>query len=111
MAGASPPTTATPACRWSSCPTLWKVCRRRRSDKLLKTRSLMSSAPSAPSIDPLASAVIEVDDDPIAFYELSLRSGWGDGLPVVPPTEERVRAMLAGTPYHADDVVAVLPPG
>jgi hypothetical protein len=78
---------------------------------LLKTRSQISSAPSAPSIDPLASEVVEVDDDPVAFLELSLRSEWGDGLPMVPPTEERVRAMLAGTPYHADDVVAELPPG
>ena len=36
--------------------------------------------------------------------------GWTDGLPVVAPTRERVRAMLGDRIDHADDVVAVLHP-
>ncbi len=36
--------------------------------------------------------------------------GWSDGLPLVPPTESRVLAMLEGTSRDADDVVAVVPP-
>ena len=36
--------------------------------------------------------------------------GWTDGLPVVPPTEARVLAMLAGTDRSPDEVVAVVPP-
>ena len=36
--------------------------------------------------------------------------GWTDGLPVVPPTEQRVLAMLDGTTRAADDVVASVPP-
>lgn len=36
--------------------------------------------------------------------------GWTDGLPVVPPTAERVLRMLAGTSRSADEVVAVVPP-
>ncbi|HEX2829046.1 MAG TPA: hypothetical protein VHP37_22040 [Burkholderiales bacterium] len=41
------------------------------------------------------------------FYE----RGWTDGLPIVPPTEARVEAMLAGMPWrNADDVIAVVPP-
>ena len=36
--------------------------------------------------------------------------GWSDGLPLVPPTEERVLAMLAGTTRAPDDVVASVPP-
>jgi hypothetical protein len=36
--------------------------------------------------------------------------GWTDGLPVVPPTEGRVLAMLDGTTRDPDDVVAVVPP-
>ena len=41
------------------------------------------------------------------FYE----RGWTDGLPIVPPTEERVRAMLAGMPDRdADELVSVVPP-
>ena len=35
----------------------------------------------------------------------SLEQGWGDGLPLLPPTEERVRSLIAATPYHPDDVV------
>lgn len=40
-------------------------------------------------------ASIEADDDFDAINELVRARGWGDGLPVVPPTEARVRAMLA----------------
>jgi hypothetical protein len=36
--------------------------------------------------------------------------GWTDGLPVVPPTEARVLAMLEGTDREPQDVVAVVPP-
>ncbi|MBI2917976.1 MAG: hypothetical protein HYY01_08270 [Chloroflexi bacterium] len=36
--------------------------------------------------------------------------GWTDGLPIVPPTEDRVLAMLGGTPRDSQEVVAVLPP-
>jgi hypothetical protein len=39
---------------------------------------------------------LEVDDTPEALLEAFLEREWCDGLPVVPPTEERVRAMLAG---------------
>jgi hypothetical protein len=35
------------------------------------------------------------------FYE----RGWTDGLPVILPTEERVRKMLTGTSHSADEVV------
>jgi hypothetical protein len=41
------------------------------------------------------------------FYE----RGWTDGLPIVPPTEARVEAMLAGMPWRkADDVIGAVPP-
>lgn len=36
--------------------------------------------------------------------------GWTDGLPVVPPTEERVLAMLDGTRRDPSEVVATIPP-
>jgi hypothetical protein len=36
--------------------------------------------------------------------------GWTDGLPIVPPTEKRVRAMLTGTDMPAAFVVATLDP-
>ena len=39
-----------------------------------------------------------------------MEAGWGDGLPLLPPTERRVRGILASTPFHTDDVVGILPP-
>jgi hypothetical protein len=36
--------------------------------------------------------------------------GWSDGLPVVPPTERRVLAMLEGSTRAPDEIVAVVPP-
>ena len=47
------------------------------------------------------------DLDPFEFLD---RQGLTDGLPVVPPTEERVARMLAGTSRHPTDVVADVPP-
>ncbi len=43
-------------------------------------------------------------------HELAFERGWSDGLPVVPPTEERVLRMLAGTTRAADEVVGIIPP-
>ena len=36
--------------------------------------------------------------------------GWSDGLPLVPPTRERVLRMLEGTSRSGDEVVALMPP-
>ncbi|WP_419945506.1 thioredoxin family protein [Candidatus Poriferisodalis sp.] len=46
-------------------------------------------------------------EDPV---EAAYDRGWSDGLPVVPPTEARVAAMLAGTSRAPDEIVAVVPP-
>jgi hypothetical protein len=48
----------------------------------------------------------ELEDDIEAMFV----RGWTDGLPVVPPTEERVLRMLAGTTRPPDEVVATVPP-
>ena len=45
------------------------------------------------------------------FNEAFLDNDWGDGFPLIPPTEERVEAMLKGTTLNPDDVVCLLPPG
>jgi hypothetical protein len=42
--------------------------------------------------------------------EMMFARGWTDGLPVVPPTEARVMAMLEGTTRQASDLVRVVPP-
>ncbi|MEQ8955127.1 MAG: thioredoxin, partial [Gammaproteobacteria bacterium] len=36
--------------------------------------------------------------------------GWSDGLPVTPPTEERVLAMLAGSSRAAEEIIGRVPP-
>jgi len=43
-------------------------------------------------------------------FDAMVQRGWSDGLPLVPPTEKRVMAMLAGTTRSPDEVVAVVPP-
>jgi hypothetical protein len=47
-------------------------------------------------------------DTPEALLDLFEKRGWGDGLPLVPPTAARVEAMLAGG--DPDEVLGVLPP-
>jgi hypothetical protein len=53
---------------------------------------------------------LEVDDDPAAFLKLATDAGWGDGLPLIPPTEARVSAFVARAERSADEVIAHLPP-
>jgi hypothetical protein len=43
-------------------------------------------------------------------FEALFERGWSDGLPLVPPTEKRVLAMLGGTQRAPDEIVAVVPP-
>jgi hypothetical protein len=62
------------------------------------------------SSEALRSDRIDVDDDAEALYDLARASGWGDGLPLFPATEQRVLALVDATPHAADHVVAVLPP-
>lgn len=47
--------------------------------------------------------------DPLEAIEFCYRQGWTDGLPVVPPTEERVREMLEYAGYRPDDVLGTVP--
>jgi len=53
---------------------------------------------------------VEVPADPYALYELSLTEHWGDGAPLLPPTDAAIERLLACTPEPADHVVGVLPP-
>ena len=66
--------------------------------------------PEGCELDWLTSARLEVDDDPVAFQKLATDAGWGDGLPLVPPTEERVRDHLVASGRFPDECLAELPP-
>jgi hypothetical protein len=72
-------------------PNLVDALRARFSGHLLKSRRL---------------ELADLDDE----MEMMFDRGFTDGLPVVPPTEERVLRMLEGTTRAASDIVAVVPP-
>lgn len=58
----------------------------------------------------LKSKRMRVVDSSYAFYEHAYNQGWTDGLPVIPPTEERVREMLSGTRLAPGELIAKIPP-
>ncbi len=80
----------------------------RRAEKIVDLRDC---GPEGCDLDWLSSERHEAEiDDVTAFTEFSLLRGWGDGLPLVPPTEARVRAFLAKNNRYPDEVICTLPP-
>ncbi len=56
-------------------------------------------------------ALIDAPDDLDAINRLYREKRWSDGLPIVPPTQERVARMLAAVPDRGrDDIIALLAP-
>ncbi|MEA3154612.1 MAG: hypothetical protein QOK44_2201, partial [Betaproteobacteria bacterium] len=53
---------------------------------------------------------LEVSDDLEEAYAALYKRRLTDGLPVIPPTDERVGRMLAGLPLEPTRVIAALPP-
>ncbi|HET9730423.1 MAG TPA: hypothetical protein VFR41_13410 [Acidimicrobiia bacterium] len=72
--------------------------------------SRVDCGPEGCAIDWLVSERLEIEDDPVAFLQLATDAGWGDGLPLIPPTEERVRAFVAASGRFPDEIVGELPP-
>src|SRR5476651_2211381 len=54
----------------------------------------------------LSPRIYEVPDDALAAIDYCYEQGWTDGLPVVPPVVDRVKAMLAADSRTADTVIA-----
>lgn len=69
-----------------------------------------SCGPEGCKLDWLTSPRVEVDPDVVAFTRFATDAGWGDGLPLVPPTEERVREFVAASGRFPDEHLADLPP-
>ena len=69
-----------------------------------------SCGPSGCEISWLSSQRLQVDDDPVLFTRLATDAGWGDGLPLIPPTEDRVREHVAASGRFPDDLLGILPP-
>src|SRR2546425_211036 len=72
-----------------------------------------SSAPQEPTRSGLNGSAedrVEVEGGVDEINELFHEQGWTNGLPVIPPTDENVRAMLSHSPFSADEELGLLPP-
>ncbi len=93
-----------PALAWDDLPAWRPGCGSLSVDPLIAER-LRAEAENSP----LRARRVEIasqDDE----FEFMFDQGFTDGLPVVPPTPERVLRMLAGTRRDPQEVVAVMPP-
>ncbi|MEO0784108.1 MAG: TlpA disulfide reductase family protein [Pseudomonadota bacterium] len=89
---------------WDSLPDWRPGCGSKHLDP-----DIFAKLSAEASGSPLQARRIEIATaDDVA--EFMFDQGFSDGLPLVPPTPERVMAMLAGTHRGAQDVVAELPP-
>lgn len=52
----------------------------------------------------------EIPDDIWEAQEFFEKKGWSDGLPIIPPTEERVAKMLAATQRKPEESIGAVPP-
>lgn len=89
---------------WDRLPDWRPGCGSKSVDPLIADR-LRAEAENSP----LRARKIEIapaDDE----FEFMFDQGFTDGLPVVPPTPERVIRMLAGTRRDPQSVVAIVPP-
>ncbi len=93
-----------PAVDWETVPDWRAGCGSLSADPLIAER-LRAEAENSP----LRARRIEIgsgDDE----HEFMFDQGLGDGLPLVPPTPERVLRMLGGTRRDPREVVALVPP-
>jgi hypothetical protein len=53
---------------------------------------------------------LDVSDELWAVNDYFEQKGWTDGLPIIPPTEERVGRMLAAAKRNPEDTIGLVPP-
>ena len=70
-----------------------------------------SASPRTPVPAKSAASLVEAPDDLDELNRFFDERRWGDGLPVIPPTPERVRHMLSGVDRAPGDLVATIAPG
>ncbi len=89
---------------WSSYPEWRPACGSLTQDPVIAERLRAESENS-----PIRARKIQVgtQDD---VHEFMFDQGFTDGLPVVPPTPERVLRMMDGTTRDPQDLVATIPP-
>jgi hypothetical protein len=83
-------------------------------DDMLKKRMVEAGKTKPPMAGIFPKTKIEevcIKEDPVAeINDLFYKRGWSDGLPIVPPTVERVRAMLKGSDLDPGYVVTKMDP-
>jgi hypothetical protein len=85
---------------------------RSRADKLVDD-VLAALTTDLPVLEPSAvraAPALEAPEDLQAFQTFALAEGWSDGLPVIPPTPERVERLLAGRSGRSGEAIATLAP-
>lgn len=85
---------------------------RKSVDDIVRMVDKATVAGTAPS--PLArtnAARIELVDEVAAINRFYREHGWTDGLPIMPPTVERVESMMRYAARAPDDIVACIAPG
>ena len=58
----------------------------------------------------MESSGFEIDGSPENLFQFMLDHGWSDGLPIIPPTVDRVRTMLDYTQRDASELVGYINP-
>ncbi len=89
---------------WGDLPEWRPGCGSKSVDPMVADR-LRAEADNSP-IRARKIEIAEADDE----FEFMFDQGFSDGLPLVPPTPERVLRMLDGTKRGAQEVIAVMPP-
>ncbi len=82
----------------------------RQIESLLAVQSRAGAVTTGGNARTQAAVRMRVPDDVELLHLKLMDEGIGDGLPVIPPTPERVARMLTGTRRAADDVIAALAP-
>jgi thiol-disulfide isomerase/thioredoxin len=95
---------AAPAIDWSAYPISRPGCGSRTTEPEIEARLIAATTGTAAMVRRIE---VADRDDPIEFC---FEQGFTDGLPVVPPTPERVARMLSGTRRDPRSVVALVPP-
>ncbi len=94
----------TPEINWRDFPEFLPGCGSKSVEPGIYERLLAEAEGS-----PIRARRIEIaaqDDE----FEFMFDQGFSDGLPVIPPTPERVVRMLAGTRRDAQQIIATVPP-
>jgi hypothetical protein len=59
---------------------------------------------------PYPAKTVLLKNDLEEITDFYYRNAWTDGLPIIPPTPERVAKMLSGTNYPHDQLIGLIPP-